>query len=192
MFELKKTFCGHFLQIKLFNILFAFCIIPWRYFINTHCVKSVRIRSYSGPHFPAFRLIQRDIPISPYSVLMRENARQNNSNRHTFYAVIMFFTQICRNWLNNIISTFCHSWFFNKFVCIVVFYSSGTYTFCHILEDKKDDDCRFSWSQKTESLATFISWIALFTFCDNFVQQRFNNLMIICWTTLTTNTFPLL
>ena len=21
-----------------------------------HCVKSVRIRSYSGPHFPAFRL----------------------------------------------------------------------------------------------------------------------------------------
>ena len=25
-----------------------------------HCVKSVHIRSYSGAHFPAFRLIRRD------------------------------------------------------------------------------------------------------------------------------------
>ena len=24
--------------------------------LNSHCVKSVRIRSYFGPHFPAFRL----------------------------------------------------------------------------------------------------------------------------------------
>ena len=26
------------------------------YFRNKHCVKSVRIRSYSGPYFPAFEL----------------------------------------------------------------------------------------------------------------------------------------
>ena len=26
------------------------------HFEATHCVKSVRIRSYSGPHFPAFGL----------------------------------------------------------------------------------------------------------------------------------------
>ena len=36
-----------------------------------HCVKSVRIRSYSGPHFL--------LRISPYSVQIRENADQNNS-----------------------------------------------------------------------------------------------------------------
>ena len=40
-----------------------------------HCVESVRIRSYSGPHFPAFGLILR---ISPYSVQMWENTDQNN------------------------------------------------------------------------------------------------------------------
>ena len=37
---------------------------------DIHCVKSVRIRSYSGQHFLAF---------SQYSVRMQENANQNNS-----------------------------------------------------------------------------------------------------------------
>ena len=37
-------------------------------------MKSARIRSYSGPHFPAFGL-----RISPYSVQMRKNSDQNNS-----------------------------------------------------------------------------------------------------------------
>ena len=41
---------------------------------TNHCGKSVHIRSYSGPHFLAFGL-----RISPYSVRMRENADQNNS-----------------------------------------------------------------------------------------------------------------
>ena len=47
-----------------------------------HCVKSVRILSYSGPHFPAFGLNTERysvLRISPYSVRMRENAHQNNS-----------------------------------------------------------------------------------------------------------------
>ena len=39
-----------------------------------HCVKCVRIRSYSGPHFSAFGL-----NTERYSVRMRENADQNNS-----------------------------------------------------------------------------------------------------------------
>ena len=43
---------------------------------NYHSVKSVRIWSYSGPHFPAFGLTLR---ISPYSVQMQENVDQNNS-----------------------------------------------------------------------------------------------------------------
>ena len=41
-----------------------------------HCMKSVRIRSYFGPHFPVFGLNRG---ISPYSVRMKENADQNNS-----------------------------------------------------------------------------------------------------------------
>ena len=38
-----------------------------------HCVKSVRIRNYSGRYFPAFGL----------------NTDQNNSEQETFYAVIL-------------------------------------------------------------------------------------------------------
>ena len=61
----------------------------------SHCVKSVRIRSYSGTHFPAFQLNTErygvrmrenadqnnsyEYRISPYSVRMRENADQKNS-----------------------------------------------------------------------------------------------------------------
>ena len=41
---------------------------------HLHSVKSVRIRSYSGPYFPAFgRNTER------YFVRMRENTDQNNS-----------------------------------------------------------------------------------------------------------------
>ena len=39
---------------------------------DTHCVKNVRVGSYSGPHFSAFEL-NTDL------VRMRENADQNNS-----------------------------------------------------------------------------------------------------------------
>ena len=47
---------------------------------NDHCVKCVRIRSYSGPHFPAFGLNSERYGVSLlYSVQMRENADQNNS-----------------------------------------------------------------------------------------------------------------
>ena len=41
-----------------------------------HCVKSIRIRSYSCPHFSAFELNRERYGVS---VLMRENADQNNS-----------------------------------------------------------------------------------------------------------------
>ena len=42
-------------------------------------MKSVVIRSYSVPHFPAFGLNTERYRISPYSVRMRENTEQNNS-----------------------------------------------------------------------------------------------------------------
>ena len=42
------------------------------------CVKSVGIRSYSGPHFPTFGLNTERYCISPYSIRMWENADQND------------------------------------------------------------------------------------------------------------------
>ena len=46
---------------------------------NKHCVKSVGIRSYSGPHFPRIWTEYEEIlRISSYSGRMRENADQNN------------------------------------------------------------------------------------------------------------------
>ena len=58
-------------------------------------VKSVRIRSYSGSHFPAFglkteRYYGEILPISPYSVRMLENADQNNSEYGHFLCSAVF------------------------------------------------------------------------------------------------------
>ena len=43
------------------------------------CVKIVRIRSYCGPHFPAFGLNTERYSVSSYSARMPENIDQNNS-----------------------------------------------------------------------------------------------------------------
>ena len=48
---------------------------------SCHCVKSVCIRSYSGPHFPAFGLNTERYRVS---LRMRENADQNNSEYRHF------------------------------------------------------------------------------------------------------------
>ena len=53
--------------------------------VQRHCVKSVCIRSYACPHFLNSDLIREDmLRISPYSVRMRENAGQNNSENAHF------------------------------------------------------------------------------------------------------------
>ena len=70
----------------------------WKKMNRVHCVKSVRIQSFSGPYFPVFglnterygvslqygeilRISQYGeiLRISPYSVRMRENTDQKNS-----------------------------------------------------------------------------------------------------------------
>ena len=51
-------------------------------FYNQHFVKSARIRSYSGPYFPAFGLNTERYSVSlciQHSVRILENADQNNS-----------------------------------------------------------------------------------------------------------------
>ena len=49
---------------------------------HSHYVKSVRIRRFSGPYFPAFRLNTEIYSpysvLSPYSVRMRENTEEEN------------------------------------------------------------------------------------------------------------------
>ena len=56
---------------KTFSLLKTGCV---------HCVKSIPFPSYSGPHFPAFALNTKDMKyLTPYSLRMRENTDQNNS-----------------------------------------------------------------------------------------------------------------
>ena len=61
------------------------------YLFTYHCVKNVRMQSYSGPHFPAFGLntlylsiFSPNARISPYSVRTWRNADQNNSEYGQF------------------------------------------------------------------------------------------------------------
>ena len=50
-----------------------------------HLVKSVRVWSYSGPHFPAFGLtIQSEYIRTEYSVRIGENVDQNDSEYGQF------------------------------------------------------------------------------------------------------------
>ena len=65
--------------VTLFN---HFCLIDYYYY-----VKSVHIRSYSGPHFPAFELnTERDMAQMP------ENADQNNSEYGKFLRIVFIHT----------------------------------------------------------------------------------------------------
>ena len=63
--------------------------------VKEHCVKSIRIRSYSGPYFPAFRL-----NLERYFVSLRIHSEcwkiltRITPNTETFYAVefiILFY-----------------------------------------------------------------------------------------------------
>ena len=56
---------------------------------RTHCVKSVRIRSFSGPDYPAFRLNMEiySVNLSPYSVRMLGIRTRKTPNKNTSYAV---------------------------------------------------------------------------------------------------------
>ena len=70
-------------------------IFPKKKIEPKYCVKSVRIRSFSGPYFPAFGLNTERysvLCISPYSVRMRENTEQITPNTDTFHAVIISTT----------------------------------------------------------------------------------------------------
>ena len=72
----------------------------WKSIYMIHCVKGVRIRSYSGPHFSRIVIEYGEIlRISPYSIPMRENAGKMQTritlNKDNFYAVT--FSRIAIN-----------------------------------------------------------------------------------------------
>ena len=91
-----KLFCSHFQSLscktlKGFTLSNGNLSIFKRLFANgklhaLHCVKSVRIQSYSGPHFSR---------IFPYSDWMRENAGKMRTkitpNKDTVYAVLTYY-----------------------------------------------------------------------------------------------------
>ena len=58
---------------------------------KSRCVKSVRIRSYSGPHFPAFGLNTERYSLSLRIQSECEKMRTKiTPNTHTFYAVLLY------------------------------------------------------------------------------------------------------
>ena len=69
---------GFFYLKELALLSMLLCWYTKHNYSDPPCVKNIRIGSYSGPHFPAFGL-NIWLRISPYSVWMRENTDQNNS-----------------------------------------------------------------------------------------------------------------
>ena len=54
----------------------------------SHCVKSVRIRSFSGPYFPAFGLMWRDTPNLRIQSECGETNQKNSEYKHFLRSVI--------------------------------------------------------------------------------------------------------
>ena len=84
-----------------------------------YCVKGVRIRSFSGPYFPTFRL-----SISPYSVRMRENTDQKNFEYGQFLRSALFLVKIFKD-LNV-------KKYHNKIKCIVPTLSKNKVNVFHV------------------------------------------------------------
>ena len=61
------------------------------HFTNYHCVKSARIRSYSGPHFPAFGMNTEryglSLPIQSECGKIRTRKTRNTDTFHAVYCV---------------------------------------------------------------------------------------------------------
>ena len=75
-----------------FAVVFAFVVFSfWKYYHRViHCVKSVRIRSHSGLHFPTFGLNKERYSVS---IRIQSECRKIQTkitpNTDTFYAVIL-------------------------------------------------------------------------------------------------------
>ena len=104
--------------------------------MDPHSVKSVRIRNYYSLYFPAFGLNAESI--SPYSIRMRKNTDQNNSECGHFFRITY---QACK------MELFCENHIVNQFVLLHLrvlivphMFSSKT---CH----KRDVTCLWNLGQ---------------------------------------------
>ena len=79
---------------------------------NMHCMKSVRIRSFSCPYFPAFRLNTARYSVSPYFRIESGKIQTRKTpNTHTFYAVTLLSQVVsrktCKSFIQNRFITRC-------------------------------------------------------------------------------------
>ena len=94
---LRNMFVGKEVNRVAYETKAGQSLMPSNPFPNFHWVKSVHIRSYSGPHFLAFGLNTERYSISPYSVQMRKNADQNNS-KYGHFSRSVWDTKILPKW----------------------------------------------------------------------------------------------
>ena len=72
-----------------------------------HCLKSARIRSYSGPYFPAFGQNTERYSVSlRIQSKMRESTDQNNSEYGHFLCIVLHWFWLLIHWLMN---TYTHT-----------------------------------------------------------------------------------
>ena len=96
-FAATNYFTDFACNIRIFCIIDSF--ITWFYLPCLQCVKSVRVRTYSGPHFPAFGL-----NTGRYSVYFRIQSQWGKirtritPNTETFYAVFKARERGCKIW----------------------------------------------------------------------------------------------
>ena len=94
---LRNMFVGKEVNRAAYETKAGQSLMPSNPFPNFHWVKSVHIRSYSGPHFLAFGLNTERYSISPYSVQMRKNADQNNS-KYGHFSRSVWDTKMLPKW----------------------------------------------------------------------------------------------
>ena len=86
-FLVEKGWCYAICVCAHLHYLFS-CF--WQHFYLIHCVKSVRIWSYSGLHFPAFGLnMERDFVSLRIQSECGKMLTKITPNRGTFYAVLV-------------------------------------------------------------------------------------------------------
>ena len=88
-----RNTCLKIIQIDLCSILLSYSKNNTWKTVQVSCVKRFRIRSYPGPHFPAFVLSTRRYG----AVRMRENADQKNSEYAVSRSVYDVYDILCWN-----------------------------------------------------------------------------------------------
>ena len=87
--------------------------------INIHCVKGVSIRSYSGPHFPAFILNTEKYGVSlrihSKYVKIRTRTTPNMDTFHAWISPDLYFSteSLITYFLVTYSLHFCHFWIFS-------------------------------------------------------------------------------